>query len=241
MQILKNCSGKRLKKLGRNHSEQQLLVFLDVCFLSRSSRVELGNCPCFIKNLFFQILQQLLSSSRDNRRGGGKGEGYLEMAFAAAPETHPTFISNNDEIVRKVGKSSTSSSRLINLRFSFYDPGTNGTLIFLIFATELSLFDETNCFCLCTFFSILYSLLLFFSGKSASNAVGGKCSSCPIPNCTTAKGRVKGRLRHLPKKWNTLSKDNKEAVSNDLRKDLKKLLRNFTCKFLLCNCDLLYI
>lgn len=61
-------------------------------------------------------------------------------------------------------------------------------------------------------------LLLFFLGKSATNNVGGKCSNCPIPTCTTARGRVKGRLRHLPKKWTTLSKDSKEALSSELRK-----------------------
>ncbi len=54
-----------------------------------------------------------------------------------------------------------------------------------------------------------------FSGK-------GLCH-CPIPSCTTAKGKVKGRLRHLPKKYSTMAKDSKEAVASELRKS--KLMR----------------
>ncbi len=59
--------------------------------------------------------------------------------------------------------------------------------------------------------------LVFYSGKVVSNSITGK-NMCPIPTCTTTKGRVKSRLRHLPKKWTTLSKDSKEAISKELRK-----------------------
>ena len=49
-----------------------------------------------------------------------------------------------------------------------------------------------------------------------------KHAHCPIPSCTTSKGRVKGRLRHMPKKWSYLPKDIREAISSDLRKILFK-------------------
>jgi hypothetical protein len=51
-------------------------------------------------------------------------------------------------------------------------------------------------------------------------AKGGIVGStkCPVPTCNTTKSRVKGRLRHLPKKWSILPKDSKEAISNELRK-----------------------
>ena len=43
---------------------------------------------------------------------------------------------------------------------------------------------------------------------------------CPLPTCTSTKGRGKGRLRHMPGKWLDLSKDNKELIINELRKFL---------------------
>ncbi len=45
-----------------------------------------------------------------------------------------------------------------------------------------------------------------------------KHAHCPIPTCTATKGRVKGRLRHMPKKWSYLPKDVREAISGELRK-----------------------
>ena len=42
---------------------------------------------------------------------------------------------------------------------------------------------------------------------------------CPMPSCTSTKGRVKGsRLRHMPAKWADLNRETKELVARDLRK-----------------------
>ena len=45
-----------------------------------------------------------------------------------------------------------------------------------------------------------------------------KHGHCPIPTCTSTKGRNKGRLRHMPGKWTDLPKDDREAIANELRK-----------------------
>ena len=45
-----------------------------------------------------------------------------------------------------------------------------------------------------------------------------KHAHCPLPSCTTSKGRVKGRLRHLPTKLNDLPKSSKESLVNEFRK-----------------------
>ena len=45
-----------------------------------------------------------------------------------------------------------------------------------------------------------------------------KHGHCPIPTCTSTKGRNKGRLRHMPGKWTDLPKDVREAIANELRK-----------------------
>ena len=45
-----------------------------------------------------------------------------------------------------------------------------------------------------------------------------KHGHCPIPTCTSTKGRNKGRLRHMPGKWTDLPKDIREAIANELRK-----------------------
>ncbi len=55
-------------------------------------------------------------------------------------------------------------------------------------------------------------------GKPTTNNVAVGKNMCPVPTCTTTKGRVRSRLRHLPKKWTTLNKEAKEAISNELRK-----------------------
>ncbi|XP_059091907.1 nuclear receptor corepressor 2-like isoform X2 [Tigriopus californicus] len=55
------------------------------------------------------------------------------------------------------------------------------------------------------------------STQQAKTGLGGKVSNCPIPSCTATKGRVKGRLRHLPKKWSNLSKDTKETITSELQ------------------------
>ncbi len=52
------------------------------------------------------------------------------------------------------------------------------------------------------------------------NSIAGKASFCPMPTCTTTKSRVKSRLRHLPKKWSSLTKESKEAIASELRKSL---------------------
>ena len=49
-----------------------------------------------------------------------------------------------------------------------------------------------------------------------------KHGHCPIPTCTSTKGRNKGRLRHMPGKWTDLPKDIREAIANELRKLNKK-------------------
>ena len=43
---------------------------------------------------------------------------------------------------------------------------------------------------------------------------------CPIPSCTTAKGKVKGRLRRLPKKFSTMARDSKEVIAAEMRKSI---------------------
>ena len=43
-------------------------------------------------------------------------------------------------------------------------------------------------------------------------------SHCPIPVCTSTKGRVKGRLRHMPNKLKDLPKDARDAINNEFRK-----------------------
>jgi len=53
--------------------------------------------------------------------------------------------------------------------------------------------------------------------KPNVNALPGK-NFCPIPTCTTTKPKVKARVRHLPKKWSTLSKEAKDLISSELRK-----------------------
>ena len=45
-----------------------------------------------------------------------------------------------------------------------------------------------------------------------------KHAHCPIPTCTSTKGRNKGRLRHMPGKWMDLSKDIQDIIANELRK-----------------------
>lgn len=47
-------------------------------------------------------------------------------------------------------------------------------------------------------------------------------SNCPIPTCTSTKGRVKGRLRHMPSKLKDLSKEAREAIANEFRKNAIK-------------------
>ena len=49
-----------------------------------------------------------------------------------------------------------------------------------------------------------------------------KHGHCPIPTCTSTKGRNKGRLRHMPGKWTDLPKDIREAIANELRKFINK-------------------
>jgi len=44
-----------------------------------------------------------------------------------------------------------------------------------------------------------------------------KHAHCPLPSCTTSKGRVKGRLRHLPTKLNDLPKSSKESLVNEFQ------------------------
>ena len=39
---------------------------------------------------------------------------------------------------------------------------------------------------------------------------------CPVPTCTSNKGRTRGKLRHLPKKWGDLTKEARETVMADL-------------------------
>ena len=48
-------------------------------------------------------------------------------------------------------------------------------------------------------------------------------SHCPIPTCTSTKGRVKGRLRHMPNKLKDLPKDSREVINNEFRKSVSKL------------------
>lgn len=43
-------------------------------------------------------------------------------------------------------------------------------------------------------------------------------NNCPVPTCTSTKGRVKGRLRHMPNKLKDLPKDAREAINNEFRK-----------------------
>ena len=43
-------------------------------------------------------------------------------------------------------------------------------------------------------------------------------SSCPIPVCTSTKGRMKGRLRHMPNKLKDLPKEARETINNEFRK-----------------------
>ena len=59
-----------------------------------------------------------------------------------------------------------------------------------------------------------------------------KHGHCPIPTCTSTKGRNKGRLRHMPAKWTDLPKDVREAISNELRK-LSGVLRDLLCTYIL--------
>lgn len=40
---------------------------------------------------------------------------------------------------------------------------------------------------------------------------------CPVPTCTSNKGRSRGKLRHLPKKWGDLDKASKEIVMKELQ------------------------
>jgi hypothetical protein len=40
-------------------------------------------------------------------------------------------------------------------------------------------------------------------------------SHCPIPVCTSTKGRIKGRLRHMPNKLKDMPKDAREAINNE--------------------------
>ena len=47
---------------------------------------------------------------------------------------------------------------------------------------------------------------------------------CPIPSCTTAKGKVKGRLRRLPKKFSTMARDSKEVIAAEMRKSISVTL-----------------
>ena len=44
-----------------------------------------------------------------------------------------------------------------------------------------------------------------------------KHGHCPMPTCTSTRGRNKGRLRHMPAKWIDLSKDIQEMIANELR------------------------
>ena len=43
-------------------------------------------------------------------------------------------------------------------------------------------------------------------------------NNCPIPTCTSTKGRVKGRLRHMPSKIKDLPKETRDAINNEFRK-----------------------
>ena len=45
-----------------------------------------------------------------------------------------------------------------------------------------------------------------------------KHAHCPLPSCTTSKGKVKGRLRHLPSKLSDLPKPTKDAIYSEFRK-----------------------
>lgn len=42
-------------------------------------------------------------------------------------------------------------------------------------------------------------------------------NNCPVPACTSTKGRVKGRLRHMPNKLKDLPKDARDAINNEFR------------------------
>ena len=50
----------------------------------------------------------------------------------------------------------------------------------------------------------------------AQRKKGNSC--CPIPVCTSTKGRMKGRLRHMPSKLKDLPKDARETINNEFRK-----------------------
>ena len=52
-------------------------------------------------------------------------------------------------------------------------------------------------------------------------------NNCPIPACTATKGRVKGRLRHMPSKLKDLPKDAREALNNEFRKFIYKTFSFF--------------
>jgi len=44
-----------------------------------------------------------------------------------------------------------------------------------------------------------------------------KHAHCPLPSCTTSKGKVKGRLRHLPSKLSDLPKPTKDAIYSEFQ------------------------
>ena len=43
-------------------------------------------------------------------------------------------------------------------------------------------------------------------------------NNCPIPTCNSARGKVKGRLRHMPNKLSGLSRDARDTINNEFRK-----------------------
>lgn len=40
-------------------------------------------------------------------------------------------------------------------------------------------------------------------------------NNCPIPTCNSARGKVKGRLRHMPNKLSGLSRDARDTINNE--------------------------
>ena len=44
-----------------------------------------------------------------------------------------------------------------------------------------------------------------------------KKAVCPVPACTSSKGRNRGKLRHLPSKWADLDSKSKDTIINELK------------------------
>ena len=63
-----------------------------------------------------------------------------------------------------------------------------------------------------------FTFVVRLAGKGG---VAGKgFCHCPIPSCPSAKGKVKGRLRRLPKKFSTMARDSKEVIAAEMRKSI---------------------